>query len=59
MGDTDNRRRTKALFVELPAAEHADVFLVAKALKYPSAAAFVRKAVRRALYEARKEPIAA
>lgn len=56
--EKDSGGKRKVIFVEFPADVHADVFVVAGALKM-TASAFVRKAVRRALYEARKEPLAA
>lgn len=61
MGDGStpgDKKGRKVLFVTLPEDLHSDVFVVSGALRM-SASAFVRRAVRRALYEARKEPLAA
>lgn len=50
--------RPKVLFAEVPADLHADVLVVSHALRM-SAAAFIRRAVKRELYETRKRPLAA
>lgn len=61
-GNSDTRKggtpRRKVLFAECSDDLHADVHVVSDALGI-TAAALIRRAVRRELYEIRKEPIAA
>lgn len=64
MGESDTptapkKRRRRGIFIEVSEDTYRDVSVVARALGIPSKAAFVRRAIRRALYEARKEPMTA